>query len=181
MPWRVPIKASTNTTNDSEQHQDVERYAELVGCLMWLYVATRPDLGFAATFNARFTARATTVDYHRALGALRYLKATRTRGLHYTPLGCQLLGYSDSSHGDDVSTRRSSQGCVFKLADGPVAWHASLQTLVTLSSFEAEYVALMHTTKEAIHLIHLLQELPHCGLSSSATTKRPLNTPMTLP
>lgn len=87
-PWSVPMKASTNTNHNSKQRKDVERYVELVGCLMWLYITTRLDLGFAATFNARFTARATTVNYHRALGALRYLKATRIRGLYYTPLGC---------------------------------------------------------------------------------------------
>ncbi|OMP81684.1 hypothetical protein BK809_0002677 [Diplodia seriata] len=37
----------------------IRRYAELAGCLLWLHIAIRPDISYAATFSTRWTSAPT--------------------------------------------------------------------------------------------------------------------------
>ena len=48
---------------------------------------------------------------------------------------------------------------MFLLAGGAVSWRSKKQTIVALSTCEAEYVALCSATKEALWLTRLLQNL----------------------
>lgn len=59
-----------------------------------------------------------------------------------------------------METRRSTTGYVFYLlANGPIAWSAQRQKLVTLSTTESEYVAAGAATREAMWLRKLLKSL----------------------
>jgi hypothetical protein len=57
---------------------------------------------------------------------------------------------SDAAFADDIKTRRSSEGYLFKLFGGPIDWRASKQRTVTTSTTEAELLALSSAAKEAI-------------------------------
>uniref|UniRef100_A0A3Q7FS12 COBRA C-terminal domain-containing protein n=1 Tax=Solanum lycopersicum TaxID=4081 RepID=A0A3Q7FS12_SOLLC len=63
---------------------------------------------------------------------------------------CLVTGYSDSDYAGDVDTRRSMTGYVFTLGGSVVSWKATLQPTVTLSTTEAEYMALTEAAKEGI-------------------------------
>ncbi|KAH9305565.1 hypothetical protein KI387_009969, partial [Taxus chinensis] len=52
----------------------------------------------------------------------------------------------------DLDKRRSTSGCVFTLAGGPISWMSKLQSIVALSTTKAEYVSTSHACKEAIWL-----------------------------
>ncbi|KAE8186284.1 hypothetical protein CF335_g7486, partial [Tilletia laevis] len=149
-----PREGSTATTQ--ERHY----FAALIGCLLWLAQGTRMDIAFAVGKLARFMGNPS--DEHVAAGkrVLRYLAGTRELGLRFrhTDLA-QLVGYSDSDHGADLSTRRSVTGYVFYLHGNPVTWRSKLQDTVSVSSTEAEYVALSEATREAIWAVQLLGEL----------------------
>uniref|UniRef100_A0A3Q7GF13 Reverse transcriptase Ty1/copia-type domain-containing protein n=1 Tax=Solanum lycopersicum TaxID=4081 RepID=A0A3Q7GF13_SOLLC len=69
---------------------------------------------------------------------------------------CLVTGYSDSDYAGDVDTRRSMTGYVFTLGGSVVSWKATLQPTVTLSTTEAEYMALTEAAKEGIWLKGLL-------------------------
>jgi hypothetical protein len=73
-----------------------------------------------------------------------------------------LSGYSDSAFGDNVE-RKSSAGYVFKIAGGVISFKSYRQRLVTLSSTEAEYIALTYAAKEATWLRRLLQQIGYQG------------------
>uniref|UniRef100_A0A3Q7G1D9 Reverse transcriptase Ty1/copia-type domain-containing protein n=1 Tax=Solanum lycopersicum TaxID=4081 RepID=A0A3Q7G1D9_SOLLC len=65
---------------------------------------------------------------------------------------CLVTGYSDSDYAGDVDTRRSMTGYVSTLGGSVVSWKATLQPTVTLSTTEAEYMALTEAAKEGIWL-----------------------------
>uniref|UniRef100_A0A3Q7EAK5 Reverse transcriptase Ty1/copia-type domain-containing protein n=1 Tax=Solanum lycopersicum TaxID=4081 RepID=A0A3Q7EAK5_SOLLC len=56
------------------------------------------------------------------------------------------------NYAGDVDTRRSMTGYVFTLGGSVVSWKATLQPTVTLSTTEAEYMALTEAAKEGIWL-----------------------------
>lgn len=49
--------------------------------------------------------------------------------------------YTDSDYAGDYETRHSSSGIVILLSCGPIAWSSKKQSIVALSTTEAEYVA----------------------------------------
>ncbi|CAL1403909.1 unnamed protein product [Linum trigynum] len=73
----------------------------------------------------------------------RYLKGTPDVGISFgSDTECLVSGYSDSDYAGDVDTRRSMTGNVFTLGSSVVSWKATLQSAVTLSTTESEYMAL---------------------------------------
>ena len=52
-----------------------------------------------------------------------------------------LIDYSDADWADDVVSRRSTSGYMFKIGDTVVSWCCKNQQPVTKSSTKAEYVA----------------------------------------
>ena len=50
--------------------------------------------------------------------------------------------YSDADWAQDVSDRKSTSGCLIFLGESCISWFSRKQACVSLSSAEAEYVAL---------------------------------------
>ena len=91
---------------------------------------------------------------------MRYLKGTKTFGLRYhRSKDGRVIGYSDADWAGDEDTRRSTTGTVFIYFGAAVSWRSRLQHLVTLSTCEAELVALCETAKEALWITELLKNL----------------------
>jgi len=89
----------------------------------------------------------------------RYLRSASDVGLIYgDDTQCLVTGYSDSDYTGDVDSRRSMTGYVFTLVGSVVSWKATLQPTVTLSTTEAEYMALTEATKEGIWLKGLVSD-----------------------
>uniref|UniRef100_A0A3Q7EF08 Reverse transcriptase Ty1/copia-type domain-containing protein n=1 Tax=Solanum lycopersicum TaxID=4081 RepID=A0A3Q7EF08_SOLLC len=83
----------------------------------------------------------------------RYLRGTSDVGLIYGgDTQCSVTGYSDSDYAGDVDTSISMTVYVFTLGGSVVSWKATLQPTVTLSTTEAEYMALTEAAKEGIWL-----------------------------
>ncbi|GJU39486.1 retrovirus-related pol polyprotein from transposon TNT 1-94 [Tanacetum coccineum] len=68
-------------------------------------------------------------------------------------------GFVDADYAKDPDKGRSSTGYVFMVHGYVVSWKATLQHVVTLSTTEAEYIALIEAVKESIWLKCLLIEL----------------------
>jgi len=81
---------------------------------------------------------------------LRYLRdiwneaITYTRGLH---LINELWGWVDVDWAD---TRRSHTGYVLMMNSGPISWESCRQDDVSLSTFEAEFVAASQASQEVV-------------------------------
>jgi hypothetical protein len=64
---------------------------------------------------------------------------------------------SDAAFADDLETRKSTEGFVFKLYGGPVEWGSRKQTTVTTSSTEAELLALTNAAKRLYEWMRLFK------------------------
>jgi hypothetical protein len=134
-------------------------FRSLVGGLLYIAVCTRPDIAFAVSQLARAVTTPTSADSQAAKRVLRYLKS-HPDGITFRPqpLLC-LTGYADASYAADPHTRRSTTGYVFFVAGGAVAWRSKLQSVVAMSTTEAEYIAACHAALEAVPLRELLANL----------------------
>ena len=63
--------------------------------------------------------------------------------------------FTDASFADDSTDCKSSQGYMIILYRTPIVWRTSKQPTVTISSTEAEFLALTEASKEAIATIWL--------------------------
>lgn len=73
----------------------------------------------------------------------------------YETMNC-LRGFADADWAGDVITRKSTSGYVFQIGNSTISWKSKRQSIVALSSTEAEYVSLCSATQEAVWLRVLL-------------------------
>jgi hypothetical protein len=132
----------------------------MIGSLMYLASATRPDISFAASKLSRFTSNPGD-DHWRALErVMYYLVDTMEYGIHYFSFHAVLEGYSDANWISDLDKLYATSGYVFTLGGAAVSWRSCKQTILTRSTMKAELTALDTTTVEADWLRELLMDLP---------------------
>jgi hypothetical protein len=155
--------------------------------LLFAYVTTRPDIGYAVTMLAKFAIKPAKLHYHHLKDVAKYLRNTIDWGLVYwrpapnfalsaipletltldpalpsfppTASYTQLVGYVDASHGNDLRHRRSTTGYAFMLAGGAIAYRSKTQTITATSSTEAEFIAAVSSAKVAKYLRSILAQL----------------------
>ena len=152
-------------------------YSSVVGMLLYLSKHSRPDLDYCVSQADRFTF-APKHSHEEALKKIgRYLLATRDKGLILNPSEklnvdafpdadfTGLYGYEDSL---DPVCVRSRTGYVINVANCPVLWKSQLQTEITMSTMEAEVVALAACCHDLIPVIELVAEVGKAvGLDSN--------------
>ena len=81
-------------------------------------------------------------------------------GITYSgQLESYILGYCDLDQGGDLLGRKSTSAYYFSFGRSPISQVSKLQKTVTLSSCEAEYIALKKAIKEYIYLISVIKQL----------------------
>jgi hypothetical protein len=133
-------------------------YREAVGVLNWASLATRPDIAFAVSTVARFSANPRMVHWNAVKRIFHYLAGTHDLWLTYGEARCTLVGYADAN-GSMTKDRCAITGYVFLIDGRAVSWSLKKQEIVSLSTTESEYVAAMHGMKEALWLRNLLAEV----------------------
>ncbi|KAG8474672.1 hypothetical protein CXB51_031137 [Gossypium anomalum] len=108
------------------------------------------------------------VPYSSAVGSLMYaiqiyhMQSVQLADIWRIPFGRtedRVIGYVDADFAGDLDRRRSLTRYVFTIGGCAISWKATLQTTVTLSTTEAEYMAITEACKEAIWLKGLFSEL----------------------
>lgn len=168
-PVITPLDPSTVLTKDMCPKTDEEKelmrnkpYAQLVGTLMYLAIATRPDIAKAVGVLLRFTANPGITHWKGAVHLCCYLAGTMDFKLTYAPDFTSkklFTAYSDADYGGKADSRCSTSGMVVKMGTGAISWASRLQTTVTLSTTEAEYVSAVAAGQEIIWLHNLFTEL----------------------
>ena len=164
-PVSVPLashfKLSSSLCPNTDEEKDYMSripYANVVGCLMYAMVCTRPDISHAVGVVSRYMANPGKEHWSAVKWVLRYLRGTSSYCISYNKSSEYVCGYVDSDFAGDLDKRRSTSGYVFTLAGGAISWMSKLQNIVALSTTEAEYIAASHACKEAVWLKGLLGE-----------------------
>jgi hypothetical protein len=71
----------------------------------------------------------------------------------------EITGYTDSDWANDSADRKSQGGHVFLCNGGAISWHSRKQTLVALSTVEAEYIGCSEASREARWLRQLQRDI----------------------
>ncbi|CAA0823453.1 cysteine-rich RLK (RECEPTOR-like protein kinase) 8 [Striga hermonthica] len=130
------------------------------GSLMYAMVCARPDIAHAVGVVSRFMSNPGVMHWEAVKWILRYLRGTKDRALVFGRSTLTLSGFVDADFdGSDLDKRRSTTGYVFTYGGTAVSWISKLQKIVTLSTTEAEYVAVTEVAKELVWLQNFLNEL----------------------
>lgn len=156
----TPLEQHLKLENVDENQLD-KPYRELIGCLMYVMLTSRPDLSMAVGYFSRFQGCASVEHWNYLKRVLRYIKGTLDLKLVYTTqqMSSMLVGYVDADWANDVNDRKSITGYVIQVFGSTVSWLSRKQSTVSLSSTEAEYIALCYAACEIIWLQQFLIEI----------------------
>ena len=167
-PANVPLASnfilsaalSPRTLEESRYMENIP-YSSAVGSVMYSMISTRPDLAQAISVLSRYMAKPGKGHWNAMKWLLRYISITAAVGLIYdcSNSELELIGYVDSDYAGDRDKRRSTSSYFFTIAGCCVSWKSQLQSVVALSTTEAEYIAVTEAIKEAIWLQGLLSEI----------------------
>ena len=133
-----------------------------VGKCLYLSKLSRPDISNSLRELSRYMSNAE-VSFQKDLDRLiKYIIGTKEKKLTLTkPKSDQIeiVAYSDSNYASDKITRKSVTGYLIFLCGNLIAWRSRMQKCVTLSSTEAEYVALSQCAQDLIFVKQFLESL----------------------
>lgn len=171
--------------DDSCVKVTINKYQSLIGSLMYLAILSRPDILHAVGKLSQRNTNPHVEHEAAAKHVLRYLSSTVHLRIVYRKVGEPVQGFADADWANDQLDRKSYSGYAFLLSGSIFSWSSAKQSVVALSSTEAEYVALTAAAKEAIYLRNLLTEIGWtkqepmiiCGdnLSSQHISKNPVH------
>ena len=134
-------------------------YRSTVGALQYVTI-TRPDLAFVVNKACQFMAHPTTTHWNAIKWILRYLKSTSSHGISlHASLSFELQGYTNADWASSPDDRHSTGGYYIFLGPNLISWSSTKQKVVSRSSAESEYQALVSITAEITWVQALLKEL----------------------
>lgn len=137
------------------------QYQRLIGCLLYISVNTRPDIAAGVSILAQKVSQPRIEDWNELKRIVKYLKGTSNIKLVLGKTNEHELiyGYADANFAENKSDRKSNGGYVFILNGGVISWTCRKQSCVSLSSTEAEFIALSEACKEALWLRRVLADM----------------------
>ena len=137
-------------------------YGGAIGSLQYLSCTTRPDIAYTVSQLTSFTSDPGVAHWNVIKHLFRYIKGTMSYAITYSldPSMTQLFTtYSDANHGGCKDTGHSTGAYIVKIGTGVVSWMSKHQSIVTLFTTEAEYMAACEAGKEIVWMHKMLQEL----------------------
>jgi hypothetical protein len=164
-PMDPGVRLSTSqspSTPEDEAFMRTVPYVSAVGALMYLAIVTRPDIAYAVGVLCRFMARPGPEHWKAVKHLFRYLRGTCNFCLTYKPepsAPYPFYAYSDADHGANLDNGHSTSAYVVKIGSGTISWSSRLQSIMALSTTEAEFVAAASAGQEVVWMRVLLGEL----------------------
>ncbi|KAL0641854.1 hypothetical protein Bca4012_102653 [Brassica carinata] len=154
--YKVPREGEIE---DSKPFHDPKLYRKLVGKLIYLTI-TRPDVCFAVNQVSQHMQVPKEHHWRMVERILMYLNGTTGLGVW---MGCnkstEVVGYCDEDWAGDRADRRSTTGYCTFIGGNLVTWKSKKQKVVSCSSAEAEYRAMLKLTNELVWIKGILKHL----------------------
>lgn len=151
-----PLSTACKLWDFDPDEPDVKHpFRELVGALLWVARLSRPDILNAVRAVAGYCSAPKMLHWKAVLGILGYTVRTRSYGVSFqrgTVEGFSLVAFCDADYASRATDRRSTSGGVIMCAGGPILCFSKTQRCVTLSTTEAEYVAMGDVVKELLFI-----------------------------
>ena len=164
----VKLEAPDSSLLGRAEHKLFRR---LIGRLIFLVIATRPDIAFAVNQLSQYLAEPRKVHLAAAKHVLRYVKGTIGCSLTFSAKGRPkgLYAYADSAYANSAKNR-STTGFIFFIDGTPIAWTSRKQSVTAQSSTEAEYMAVSEAAKQAVWIRHFLYAVGKGSIYHDAPT-----------
>jgi len=155
-----------NITLVTKSPAAIDKYAQLLSqhfkcCDLGATRGWPTDIAYSVAYLAHFNANLGPAHWNALKHLFRYIKGTFDHKLTYhgNLAGCEpFITYTDASHGDCVDTGHSTADFVTMITGGAIGWYSKLQTIVVLSTTEAEYMAAIEGGKEIALMRNILSE-----------------------
>jgi Reverse transcriptase (RNA-dependent DNA polymerase) len=139
-PADTPMAQNMKFSNDHNQvPANKEQYQRLVGKLIYLS-HTRPDIAYVVGVVSQFMHDPKEEHMDAVMRVIRYLKGTLGKGITFRKNGhTNIEGYSDADLAGNLIDRKSIVGYFTFVGGNLVTWKSKKQSVVVLSSAEAEF------------------------------------------
>ena len=133
----TPYNPSVILRQNKKIAKDQLRYSQMIGSLMYLASAMRPDISFAVSKLSRFMSNSDTDYWHALERVMRYLVGTMSYVIHYSGHPAVLEGYNDSNWISDADELYATSWYIFTLGGDAISWRSCKQTILTWSTMKA--------------------------------------------
>ncbi len=177
----VPAKDSLHlhTFKSSPAFDDNFNYCSILEKLKYLAQTTRPNIMYATHQIAKYASNLHKEIDEAIIYLVKYLHCTCNLGFKFKPnpkKGFDCFCYADFLGNwnkllapTDPSTAKSCSCWIIFCAACPIIWAYKLQSQVTLSTTEAEYIALSTSLSNTIQTMHILEEFRVCKFKTHFT------------
>jgi hypothetical protein len=155
-PRSIIVKGDQQNMSKDDQ----TLYRSGVGMILYLVKHSRPDIANGVQDLSKALNGVTPKAMEEMKRMIKYALDTKDLALKIKPIldikdAWSMVGYRDSDYATDHKTRISISGYTLYLMGVPISWRSKGQKSVTLSSTEAEYIAMSECAKE-IKFVHQL-------------------------
>jgi hypothetical protein len=167
--YQMPLPSHYIVMRPSEEDEklsveDQKKFRSGVGVLLYLVKHSRPDIANAVRELSKVMDQATIGHFKMLLRVIKFVVGTKNKNLKCLPTKCEdgvfeIEAFCDSDYSGDTETRRSVTGYVIYVNGFAVGWKSKGQKNVTLSSTEAEYVAISEVCKEIAFVAQVMDFL----------------------
>jgi hypothetical protein len=149
---------------EEEEALDIEKYRSIVGKIMYLVTKVFVEGSNAARELSKHFQKPVEVHWKELERFVGYLKENENdiKITYRKPRELRPMAMVDSNYATNTDDRRSVTGAIFTVGGTITNWISKTQGSVTLSSTEAEYVAIATAAQEVRFTQQLLGEIMTC-------------------
>mmetsp|Transcript_7125 Transcript_7125/g.10857 ORF Transcript_7125/g.10857 Transcript_7125/m.10857 type:complete len:422 (-) Transcript_7125:88-1353(-) len=162
-PVSTPLEAGIILSKNKGERTTAP-YLELIGALIYLMCAVRPDIAYAVSRLSKYMSNPSKLHWQCAKRVLKYVHHTRKLGIVYKRdskvnklQDLRISGYSDSDGHGDVDTRRSTTGYNVNIGNNILYYKSQTQSISVDNMCESEYIAGCSCVHEMVYYDNVLQ------------------------
>ena len=173
------VLTKADCPKSDEEKEDMSRYSyhKALGGITWLTVVSRPDLAYAASQPSQYSTNPGKTHWKALMCILKYLQGTHNLALTLSRVSDAdsdpdvITGHTDTSWARNTDNHHSTSGYIFQLSNAVILCNSKKQSNIAMSSSKAKYVALTHSTKQALWLCYLMHDISMFNSGDPPTTE----------